>query len=97
MKSWGVIIYGAYLLVLIVLLIVRIIGWMSIDLLNIIYLIVAGIALAICCSEYRGFVFRHIKAIEPQLDIRDDSILIKEALLMLTPLLVLFIINYLIN
>ncbi|MFQ6793379.1 MAG: hypothetical protein ACLRT4_11425 [Thomasclavelia sp.] len=97
MKSWGVIIYGAYLLVLIVLLIVRIIGWMSIDLLNIIYLIVAGVALAIYCSGYRGFVFRHIKTIESQLDIRDDSILIKEALLMLTPLLVLFIINYLIN
>ena len=95
-----VFIYGIYLLVLIYLLLLRIAGVMSFNCLNACYLIFGIIGIGICCGyRFRNFLSHFIstqKIMDCIDNYNDDRFLIKSGIFLMVPLLILFIVNYLV-
>ena len=92
------IIYGVYVVVLIGLLVVRIFGVISKDILSMVYLAIFILELAYCCGGDTGIPNRNLDTVETlkyRLESRNsDPLLIKPLILMFVPLIIIFVINY---
>lgn len=99
MKVKGIyFVYGIYIIVLLGLFITRIIGMISSDFLNVVYLIIFIFELAYCCGGYTGIPDQNKDTVETlryKLESRNsDPLLIKPFILMFLPLFIFFAINY---
>lgn len=90
--------YGGYVVLLLGLLGGRFVGKITSDVLEFICLGIFCVLLLFCCGGYVGFPNHHFESedlIKQKLESRNDPLLIKEFLIMLLPVIIIFMINYL--